>query len=446
MIKDRIDVLKEIFVKWLQGLLEIVAFFPILLTLGVLIIPADVWIWMICISGSYLLGLVLGSYLLKKPRYAHIVAGILINTLWILLLSQGPLTKIVVFLSGIIIFDRGIRFRGSKWADMFPDMAIWVALLLYLLGGLIYSFVPVLKPYFHILAWTGFVYTIIVLFTINTEQLKTAAQPAEGSVPVFSSTVIRNNRILILLSIALIMFISYFDDFKNACVWLFQKIGQGILAVLLFLSKLSPISHTGPREPMSQDPLEILPEMEVGEPSLFAIILEKIIMVIGGAVSLVLIWFALKILFRLIKEAFKWLLEFLKSYVMYQENVGFIDEKEKLIGLADIGRDYRDRFQNWLKSILEREPKWEELQNNHQRIRFLYRHLILRCLSRGYTYKKYLTPKETALDILDWDGDISPEIRDLTHAYDETRYGQTAIEDSKVHQLAKTFLEKQRRF
>ena len=32
------------------------------------------------------------------------------------------------------------------------------------------------------------------------------------------------------------MFISYFDDFKNACVWLFQKIGQGILAVLLFLS------------------------------------------------------------------------------------------------------------------------------------------------------------------------------------------------------------------
>ena len=120
-------------------------------------------------------------------------------------------------------------------------------------------------------------------------------------------------------------------------------------------------------------------------------------MCIRDRVSLVLIWFALKILFRLIKEAFKWLLEFLKSYVMYQENVGFIDEKEKLIGLADIGRDYRDRFQNWLKSILEREPKWEELQNNHQRIRFLYRHLILRCLSRGYTYKKYLTPKETAL-------------------------------------------------
>ena len=80
---------------------------------------------MICISGSYLLGLVLGSYLLKKPRYAHIVAGILINTLWILLLSQGPLTKIVVFLSESLSLI-GIRFRGSKWADMFPDMAIWV--------------------------------------------------------------------------------------------------------------------------------------------------------------------------------------------------------------------------------------------------------------------------------------------------------------------------------
>ena len=83
-----------------------------------------------------------------------------------------------------------------------------------LLGGLIYSFVPVLKPYFHILAWTGFVYTIIVLFTINTDNLK--QQPSLLKVSVFSSTVIRNNRILI--SIALIMFISYFDDFKNACM------------------------------------------------------------------------------------------------------------------------------------------------------------------------------------------------------------------------------------
>ena len=446
MIKDRIGNLKEILIKWLQGLLEITTFIPVLLTLGALIIPTDIWIWIVCISGSYLLGLVLGRYLLKKPRYVHIIAGVLVNSLWILLLTRGPLTKALVFVSGIIVFDRAVRFRGARWADMFPDMAIWVGLLLYLLGGLIYSFVPVLKPYFHILAWTGFAYTIIILFIINTEQLKNAAQSEEGSVPVFSSTVIRNNRILILLSIALIMVISYFDVLRNACVWLFQKIGQGILAVVLFLSKLSPISHTGPGEPMSQDPIEILPEMEVGEPSLFAIILEKAIMVIGGVVLLVLIWFALKILFRLIKEAFKWLLEFLKGYVGYQENAGFIDEKEKLIGLADIGRDYRDRFQEWLKGILEREPKWEELQNNHQRIRFLYRNLLIRCLSRGYAYKKHLTPRETALDILDWDGEISPDLKDLSHAYDETRYGQTAIEDSRVQQLAKTFLERQRRF
>ena len=120
MIKDRIGNLKEILIKWIQGLLEITTFIPVLLTLGALIIPTDIWIWIVCISGSYLLGLVLGRYLLKKPRYVHIIAGVLVNSLWILLLTRGPLTKALVFVSGIIVFDRAVRFRGARWADMFP--------------------------------------------------------------------------------------------------------------------------------------------------------------------------------------------------------------------------------------------------------------------------------------------------------------------------------------
>ena len=85
MIKDRIDVLKEIFVKWLQSYWN-VAFSNIVNPWG-FDYSADVWIWMICISGSYLLGLVeqLSS---EKPRYAHIVAGILINTVDIITLSR----------------------------------------------------------------------------------------------------------------------------------------------------------------------------------------------------------------------------------------------------------------------------------------------------------------------------------------------------------------------
>ena len=44
MIKDRIGNLKEILIKWIQGLLEITTYIPVLLTLGALIIPTDFWI------------------------------------------------------------------------------------------------------------------------------------------------------------------------------------------------------------------------------------------------------------------------------------------------------------------------------------------------------------------------------------------------------------------
>lgn len=444
MIKGRIGTLKSIMTKWLQGLLELITFFPILLTVGILLIPKEIWIWMVDLSAIYLIGLILGGYLLKKPRYIHFFVGILINSLSAFLLFGNLYAMILFFLSGMVIFDRGVRFRGTKWGDMFPNMALWIGLTLYLLGGSIYSLTPALKPYFKLLAWTGFVYTIIVLFVINTEQLKTASQPVDGTVPIFSSTVLRNNRILILLSIALVMFISYFNDLKDGCVWLARKVGQGFLAIILFLPNLLGTPGPGMGGLPGQGPMEIIPDIEATEPSMFAVVLEKALMFLAAAAFLVLLWFALRVVFRLLKKAYRRLLEFLKGFVLFQESGGFIDEKERLIGLKDIGRDYRNKFQDWLKGILEKEPKWDELQNNHQRIRFLYRNLLLRCLSGGYTHKNYLTPRETAADILDWDENESPEIADLSQAYDETRYGEKKIEDSRVRGLAEKFLRKQR--
>ena len=80
--------------------------------------------------------------------------------------------------------------------------------------------------------------------------------------------------------------------------------------------------------------------------------------------------------------------------------------------------------------------------DNHERIRFLYRNLILKCIKEGYTYKKYLTPKETSKDIQNWFRKNDDNIDDLIHIYDRIRYGFKDIEDKKVNKLAEELLKK----
>jgi arsenate reductase-like glutaredoxin family protein len=59
----------------------------------------------------------------------------------------------------------------------------------------------------------------------------------------------------------------------------------------------------------------------------------------------------------------------------------------------------------------------------------------------GYTYKNYLTPKETSKDIQKWISKKDDNIDDLISTYDSIRYGLKDIEDKKVNKLADKLLK-----
>ena len=441
-MQARSSEIRTIAVKWLQGIFEILAFFPVLFTIGILLIPQEVWIWVASLLLLYLIGLILGRFLLKKARYAQIGAGLLISLLAAWLASDNIFAMGLIFAFGLMVLDRGIRLRGRKWSHNFPVMALWIGLLVYLVGGSIYSLAPALKVYFPYIAWPGLVYMLVTLFVINSQQLLSASLPVEDRPPLISSAILKNNRALVLITMAVIMGISFFHKLREGVIWLVKGMLRSIVAFMVFLTNFFYQPLDGGEQAPGQGGMELLPQGPTKGPSWIFIILEVLAVIASVIFLIILLWYGLKTIYKLLKKLYRYLRDILKEKMVFQEGVGFIDEKESLMDIADIGKAYIDRFQKWVGGLLERGPKWKELENNQHRIRFLYRNLLLKSMKAGYTYKDYLTPKETGRDIMKWSRDKAGEIDDLTENYEKVRYGQADIEDQKVQELASRFLHK----
>ena len=102
---------------------------------------------------------------------------------------------------------------------------------------------------------------------------------------------------------------------------------------------------------------------------------------------------------------------------------GYVDVKEKLMDFKDLGRGYADKLKEWLSSLLKREPRWEELTDVREKIRYLYRHFLFRCIELGYRPKKHMTPNEIGRDIEAWNKDRGRQAEEIIYLYNLARYG-----------------------
>lgn len=104
--------------------------------------------------------------------------------------------------------------------------------------------------------------------------------------------------------------------------------------------------------------------------------------------------------------------------------------------MKELRKNYTSQLKQWISDIFAREPEWEDLENNTEKIQFLYRRFILGCMMSGYQLKKYLTPNETALDLSQWNQEKTQSSNELISAYNQARYGDNEISNDTVQELA----------
>jgi len=127
------------------------------------------------------------------------------------------------------------------------------------------------------------------------------------------------------------------------------------------------------------------------------------------------------------------------------------EEREKIIQWRHLGKNYAEQLKEWLARMTEREQKWSDLKTNSERVRFLYRKMIINAIVKGYEFKSYNTARETIHDLFEFakepaksteeEINVRIEADEASSIYEKIRYGKTTIDidDETLDKVKKYF-------
>ena len=280
---------------------------------------------------------------------------------------------------------RALLYGSRDWHALLHPNLGWVSLLLYFIAYFFYQHTVMLMPYRGVFAGCGVAALAVVLVLSNTAHVRASALTQDREDAAAVRPILRTNRMYLLALFALILGLSLYDT-----IWHFLT-----TTLREWLSRLLPKPGNNPDQVRDDTP-QTMPDMglplEEGEPSRLAKILEFVFQWLVYAFLLVLAVVGLVYAVRGLRLLYRRLLRLLGRTVERSDDTGYIDEKESLIGR--VMKDNRERWDRLWSRWTEREPKWEELGDNRERARFLFRSWLRRTREAGFAWRSPLTPEE----------------------------------------------------
>jgi hypothetical protein len=386
------------------------------------------------LSGAYVSGMILRRLLIRKNKLLTIIITLILCIGFSILFGKGISNTVVLALLTFVTACRSISIVENPLHISFPRVYTYTALFVYFLAFYLYGKIVVLKEFQSYILYAGLIMVPSTFLLINSEVLMQASRAElkeSSSMPIVK----RNNRILTILLIIVGFVIAGYNTLKEIVV-------NAVQAVILFLLRLIESIMNLLNTPLKGQPtpgepgMPMLPPAEAAEISPFwemvSTVLGYLALIIAGIGFIFLLG---KVLVKL----FKFIVELVKR-LMAQSNwtgeiYGYSDEKESLIDWQAIKNSYAEGFKEWLERIFNNEPRWGQLTDNSQRVRYLYRHLVLRAIGTGYSFKASRTPDETIKDLADHDRlekELQPLMEDL---YGRARYGDGEIGTEEVLEL-----------
>lgn len=209
-------------------------------------------------------------------------------------------------------------------------------------------------------------YAILWMFSLNRQSLQAASARGQGA----SENMKSKNRLFTIGMMALILVVSAIPAIGRALAWLWQKCLYVIGRIAAFLASLLPETTTGGE---TGGGLSDMGMMEAAsEPSAFAVLMEKIFMVLA-LIGLALAVFAgMRIVWKKLRVLARKLWTLLNRYALAasEDYVDEVADTRETGETASKGR--RSLFDNWLHQVNE------EKLTPVERVRYRYRRLLRR--------------------------------------------------------------------
>lgn len=407
--------------RWMQAIVELVLALPLLIVLYVsLPFAATFEGWLAVLGVFYLVGIVSAYGLQDRLIVWYVLIAIVSAVAAVKLLWGLGFAEIVTVVLCIAVFYRGCLLSFHRWSDVLPIAAFWLSLAVYFVASIAFKNLIRFDDYLVLLAVAGFATLIMTLWRTNVVVLREVNFSDEQRVRVAAS-IIRHNRIALFVILLVILLITYFKFIQNT--------------VSAFFNYLIARFHTFIATRPNSDPGEIvftppsLPELGGGRTAEGSSFWSDLFLFFGyivtGILVVILAYFTLRKIWRLLRAGGRRFVAWLRERGLMwrlrglQTATGYVDEQKKLATLKDVGKYYRERIGHWFAERLKQEPRWRDLQNNKERIRYLYRHWLLRKAAAGYQVDGALTPREIG-DKFKAAGDDRTSLVEL---YELARYG-----------------------
>ena len=411
------------------------ALFPIALTVWLAVFPSMApYAFAGILMGAYVLGLVLRSLLIRKNRLPTLAVSLAACIGLGLLLGTGIGSVIGIVLLSFAAVCRGILVAEQPLRNVFPRAYCFTALIIYFFAWLLYGRMIALKEYQSYILYAGLIAIPSILYLINSDVLMQASRAElkeSSSMPVVK----RNNRIIMAITLIAGILIAGYNTLKDAFVNALKTAFLFLIGILDRLMNLLYSPMQGGETPGEGQ----TPQLPPAEPAKSSPFWDMVVMIIGYLIAAALLIGFLILLVRMLIKLFRRLAELLKRWMSEggrpDEAYGYSDEKENLIDWQSIRHSYAEGIKDWIERTFRNEPKWSQLTDNRQKIRYLYRHLILRSIAAGYAFRASRTPDETIRDLAEHDKlgkDLQPVLKRL---YGIARYGNGTIQDSEVETL-----------
>lgn len=389
---------------------------------------------------AYLIGAVTRKLLIQRNRMVSLLLIILIS-LGFAILSKIFFTELnilsVVFYGLLISVSgcRGVFVAERPLISSFAKIYCYSSLGLYFSFYYLYGKIIATRNFQHYLLIGGLI-TIPTIFLLTNSELINEASREELKDSTSLPVVRKNNRILIAITIVISLVVAGFQTIKDTFLYVVKAIVSFIIYVIKKLMELRQTTGGGQGGP-SEEGAPALPPAEARPPSPFW---DAVVQIIGTIFLIALLLFAIYFFTKQLIKLWRFIIAQIKKLMESGRWSGvtsdeYDDERESLLDWQSIRQNYADSLRNWWEGIRSSEPKWSQLTDNRQRVRFLYRQLIFQAIDSGFRFSSYRTPRETIhelvnLDRLDQDTAVLME-----ELYGEARYGEELIKDAQVDKL-----------
>lgn len=434
---------KRLALAWLQSLAELLLYFPFLVALYVVVphMNPSFPLWLAVLSVFYALGYAFHDAFPSVWRWLALLVPVVVagGAAW-LTPSRTWLVLAVHFILWLLAWIRGRQNRLWGWDNSFPSGLLWIGLIGYFAASFLYPHFFATLPYAPWVTGFGIAALGLSLHRTNALALKSESGEKSGAAKTQTGNVTKwRNRIMIWGLFALILFLAAFRSIAAAARQAGEFLLSGAFELIRKLLRLLDMGEGQPEQQRQQTDISEL--LGQGEPSAFALFMEKLLYWVVAALLIVA---ALWLLYVLGKQANRWLKRLLDWYgdrLDGREAAGYTDEKESLMD----GREWtRQRTRQWkerLSTLLRKEPGWDELADNRERVRRAYLLLLRGRIAAGYKHDEARTPRETGRE-LERRAPLGKEETAVFPLYEEVRYGGKDVSDERAAEVKSLFERK----